>query len=28
VFWGTVVVNVVGLVVWASPWGERVLRGM
>lgn len=25
VFWATVVVNVVGFVVWASPWGEWVL---
>lgn len=28
VFWVTVVANVVGLVVWASPWGERVMRGL
>lgn len=25
VFWATVVVNVAGFVVWASPWGEQVL---
>lgn len=28
VFWATVVVNAVGLVVWASPWGERVIGGL
>jgi uncharacterized membrane protein YsdA (DUF1294 family) len=27
VFWVTVVVNVVGLVVWVSPWGERMVGG-